>query len=343
MALEMQNRTPFKLQPLPLKAKNGADILRIVLKGGFAIGADGKLSLAEDQPEAVMADDHYGEPGASPVRYESDVIIDKLHTDLVINGHAYAPHGMPVKEMEVALGFQGSVMKRLRVSGDRSWYRGMVGWAMSRPVPFDRIPLTYDRAFGGQDNEGSEPRNRAGTGFAARMDKRCEGMKVPNIEFPDQLITSIGDRPAPAGLGVLAKHWEPRLGHAGTYDQAWLDEQYPLLPHDFNDLFFQSVGAEQWIPTPVGGEVIAVQGMTPEGFMRVELPPCRMGMQLVYKDHRERHQMRVETVLLEPDARRLVVTWGSCADIHGDPFRLLEVTTARVGEGFAADSTCRVC
>ena len=52
--------------------------------------------------------------------------------------------------------------------------------------------------------------------------------------------------------------------------------------------------------------------------------------------------MRVETVLVEPDARRLVVTWGSCADIHGDPFRLLEITIAKVGDVFAADSTCRV-
>ena len=38
MTLEIRNRTPFTLQPLPLKAKNGADILRIVLKGGFMIG-----------------------------------------------------------------------------------------------------------------------------------------------------------------------------------------------------------------------------------------------------------------------------------------------------------------
>ena len=211
------------------------------------------------------------------MRYESDVILDKLHTDFVINGHACAPHGKPVNEMDVAVGFQGSMIKRLRVSGDRSWYRGVMGWTMSRSAPFERIPLTYDRAFGGQDKEGSEPRNRSGTGFASRVDKRCEGMKVPNVEFPDQLITAISDRPAPAGLGVLARHWEPRLGYAGTYDQAWLADQYPLLPKDFDALFFQSVGTDQWISTPIGGEIVAIQGMTFEGLMRFELPPCRMG------------------------------------------------------------------
>ena len=42
----------------------------------------------------------------------------------------------------------------------------------------------------------------------------------------------VGDplkRPAPVGFGPLAPHWQPRCDFAGTYDQAWQQDRYPVL------------------------------------------------------------------------------------------------------------------
>jgi hypothetical protein len=330
VALALRNETRFTCQPIPLTAKNGATILQIVVKGAFVVGSDSKMEKADEQPEVVMEDKHWGEPGVSSVRYESDIILDKPFTDLVINGHAYAPNGRTVTRMDVAVGYDGRLLKRLAVVGDRVWRPGPLGWRLTDPVPFRKIPIVYERAYGGSDKNGSEVRNRCGTGFASSLNGDYEGTPAPNIEFPDELIRQVSDRPVPAGLGVISKHWEPRLSFGGTYDGPWLEKQFPLLPADFDMRFFQSVAEDQWLPRPRGGEQVAVQGMTPEGVFRFVVPSCEVQLQLEYRDRLDKKMMDLDTILIEPDERRVSLTWRATADIHGDPFRLLEMTVGTV-------------
>lgn len=342
MVLAVSNASGFTCQPLPLTARTGATVLRIVLKAGFSIAADGHAEPLEVQPEVVMEDQYWGDPGASSVRYESDVVLDKPFTDLVVVGQAHAPRGRVVKVMDVTLAYQRRVLKRLRVTGDRSWIRGAFGWTMSEPQFFDAMPLRYDRAYGGSDEAGSEARNRSGTGYASRFDKQFEGRPCPNVEFPDQLIHSVSHRPDPAGLGVISKNWQPRLAFAGTYDDAWLDRQFPLLPADFDSRFFQSVAADQWIARPHGGEQIVVTGMTPDGSLGVTLPPCDVNLGLHYRSRSEHKPMDLDTVMLEPDERRLILTWRATADIHGDPFNLLEMVIGPREDAVAGDCGCEL-
>ena len=201
MVLAVTNVTGFTCQPLPLTARNGATVLRIVVKAGYQIAPDGQLTLLAEHPEIVMEDKYWGKAGVSCIRYESDVILEKPHTDLVVNGCAMAPRGRAVKAMEVSLAYQRRTLKRLRVTGDRVWRRGTLGWAMSDPQPFTEMPLVYDRAFGGSDDGGSEARNRSGTGYASKIDGGFEGRPCPNVEFPDQLVSEVSDRPGARGVG----------------------------------------------------------------------------------------------------------------------------------------------
>lgn len=325
MPLDLNNNTPFSCEQLPLTDKKGANILRIVLKAAYQLNDKGQLEIANEQPEIVMEDKYWGAPAESSVRYESDVSLEKPFTDLIVNGHAYAPHGRTVQQMEVALTYQRQFTKRLRVFGDRVWEKGVLGWHMTRPKFFEKMPIVYDRAFGGADEKGSEPRNRIGTGYATKISEEVKGMPVPNIELPNELINSPTDRPTPAGFGVVSKNWEPRLSFAGTYDEAWLENVFPLLPHDFDMRFNQSVMPDQWISRrPKGGEVIGIKGMTPDGVFQVKLPPCEMNIALHYSDHKDGRMMDLDAVLIEPDEKKIMLTWRAMADIHGDPFRLEE-------------------
>lgn len=342
MVLAVSNTSGFSCLPLPLTARNGASVLRIVLKAGFAIAADGRTLPLDAQPEIVMEDQYWGDPGVSSIRYESDVVLEKPLTDLVVVGQAHAPRGRAVKALDVTLAYQRNILKRLHVTGDRMWRRGTFGWTMSEPQFFTAMPLRYDRAYGGTDEEGSEARNRSGTGYASKFDKGFEGRPCPNVEFPDQLIASVSNRPAPAGFGVVSKHWQPRLAFAGTYDDAWLDRQFPLLPLDFDSRFFQSVAADQWIARPRGGEQIVVTGMSPDGPLGVTLPPCDVKIGLHYRESSEEKLMDLDTVMLEPDERRLTLTWRATADIHGDPFNLLEMVIGARKEIVFADCGCEV-
>lgn len=326
MPLQLSNNTPYSCEQLPLTNKKGANILRIVLKGAYQLNDQGQLEIAEKQPEIVMEDIYWGEPAKSSVRYESDITLAKPFTDLIVNGHAYALSGHLVRHMEVELTYQGQLIKRLRVSGNRVWTKGFIGWGMTRPQPFEKMPIVYDRAYGGADELGSEPRNRVGIGYSSKLNKDFTGLPVPNIEFPNKLIKGPRNNPPPAGLGVVSKNWMPRLSFAGTYDDAWLEDGFPLLPSDFDMRFNQSVTPDQWLKQrPKGGEIIVIKGMMPVGIFRLKLPPCEMHIALHYTDHSEGKMMDLDTILIEPYEKRLILTWRATANIHGDPFRLLEM------------------
>jgi hypothetical protein len=67
-------------------------------------------------------------------------------------------------------------------------------------------------------------------------------IQAPRIESADTLISP--DKPyeryLPQGFGAIEKTSYHRFRHAGTYDEAWLENHHPLLPHDFNDAYNQS-------------------------------------------------------------------------------------------------------
>ena len=60
MPLELCNKTPFSCEQLPLTNKNGATILRIVLKAAYQLNDQGQLEIAQEQPEIMMEDSLLG-------------------------------------------------------------------------------------------------------------------------------------------------------------------------------------------------------------------------------------------------------------------------------------------
>src|SRR5262245_24217168 len=143
---QVDNRTPFATERGWVRDRNGAEIWLVALKCTFDIRPDGSLVVSEEQPPVLRVPEHHGEPGKSSIRYEADLILTKKTTDIIVVGHAHAPGGRPITEMEV--GFRlGPVQKMLQVTGDRAW--GVTG--RSSPEPFVKMPLVYERAFGGVD------------------------------------------------------------------------------------------------------------------------------------------------------------------------------------------------
>lgn len=342
MALQLQNNTPFTCEQIPLTEKNGAAILRIVVKAAYTIDTFGQYRIADVQPDIVYADEYWGEPGQSSVQYESDVCLHRPYTDLIINGFAFAAQNTPVKKMDVVVRYQSKLFKQLAVFGDRYWEDTGLSWGKSSPIPFEKMPIVYDRAFGGSDEAGSEARNRIGAGYNSSYDSQAANRKLPNIEDPFNLISGRRDRPVPMGLGVISKNWEPRLSYAGTYDKEWEKNTFPLLPNDFDMRFNQSAAQDQWIKRPRGGEVVDIFGMTLRGAMRVKIPPCQLHICLFYTDNNEEKSMNLDSILIEPSVERMVLTWSTFADIHGNPFRLKEIIVGQKKET-PKEKPCQNC
>ncbi len=321
----IDNRTPFAAERGWVRDGDGAEVWLVAVKCTFDISADGSTDVSAEQPPVLRVPEYYGEPVTSSLKYEADLVLTKATTDVIVVGHAYAPGGRPVTDMEVAFRV-GPIQKVLRVVGDRAWD----ATGMSAPRPFVQMPIVYERAFGGVDRKSAHPecdwewRNPVGTGFAASRDN-ATGAALPNIEYPDDPLKSWTDRPRPAGFGAIGGHWQPRAGFAGTYGDEWKKNRDPLLPDDFDTRFFQCAPEDQQAPAFLrGGEPVVLYRLTPREELRFSLPKVFLGFETQFLDgtrevHKER---RLHTVILEPDFPRVSLVWHTALGCHFKVYKL---------------------
>jgi hypothetical protein len=316
---QIDNRTPFAAERGWVRDRNGAEVWLVAVKCTFDIHPDGSTEISKEQPPVLRVPEYIGEAGRSSIRYENDLVLTKKTTDVIVVGHAYAPGDRAVTELEA--GFKvGPVQKLLRVTGDREWQSD----APSDPVPFVKMPLVYERAFGGVDGKSKHPerdwdwRNPVGTGFAVSSEN-ADGARLPNIEYPKEMLQAWTDRPQPAGFGPIGCHWQPRVGFAGTYDDNWMKTRQPLLPEDFDERYFQCAPQDQQAPEFLrGGEPVVLLRLTPGGDLRFNLPKVFLGFDTRFYDgSRELHkERRLHTVILEPDFPRVSLVWHSALPCH---------------------------
>jgi hypothetical protein len=310
--LQLKNSTPFEAELLPVPDREGIDTVFVVVKGTFGLAQS--LTVAEEQVPVALADTHYGDPAKSSVRVPSDFCLDKPGTDVLLIGSAWAPGGRAAWQADVSVSV-GPVTKTVRVFGDRAWTSGAGGASMSWIAPFVRMPLVWERAFGGVDqtNKGptAEARNPVGTGFRSPSGmKPLDGLPLPNLEDPQALISSWSDAPPPAGFAPIAANWQPRLSFAGTYDGAWEKGRAPYLPTDFDPRFFHVAPPGLSTSTPLrGDEWVDVRGATPQGVLQVQLPGVHLDVTFRLDSGTESRPASLDTVILEPDAGRVVLVW----------------------------------
>jgi len=311
----LDNQTPYAAERNWVLDKNAAKSWVVAIKATFDILPDGTTKVADKQEEPLYGEEYLGEPGKSSIRYDADLVGPKKKTDVILNGHAYAPAGKPVTETTVTMKVH-TITKQLRVFGDRRWERGVLGLSMAPPEPFEKMPLIYERAFGGWDTKPEKPadqrleaRNPIGAGFAIAAEHLVD-QPLPNVEDPKHLISSWRDRPPPAGFGVVASYWIPRLKYGGTYDDKWQKERLPLLPEDFDERFFQSAPEDQQVPGFLrGGEQVELTNLSPEGQLKFRLPRIYPGFVTRFGRDRVDHGARLHTVILEPDHPRVIMVW----------------------------------
>ena len=186
-----------------------------------------------------------------------DAAYPKPHGEFLIAGRAMAKK--PVQAMHVAVTV-GEVSRFLSIFGDRHWENTAEGPVFSQPIPFTEMPLTSERAFGG---EGFID-NPTGCGFyPADVRDQVGSLPLPNIEIAGSEIRTAGDHPAPALIGAVSPDNPARLALAGTYDKAWVAHQMPDWPQDFNPKYFMAAQAAQQQPQFfTGDELIRVVGMS---------------------------------------------------------------------------------
>ncbi len=324
----IENKTAFFADALPLVDEEFHPLLTLVIKASFDIQRGGTLAVsAEQDPLKFEGEFHDPDVEISSYRYEPEVTPYKLATDVAFVGHAHAP---TPRTTQMDVGFSvGSLVKSLRVTGERMWFRSLGEMNMTSAVAFERIPICYERAFGGKDDscaeEGKhsyEPRNPVGRGYHSRRGKPREGVYAPNIEDLRHPIQSQFDTPPPGGLGFISPNWQPRAGFAGTYDEAWKDTRFPLLPTDFDRRFHNAATpglvAKGFLR---GDEAVQTVGLCPEGRLSLRLPgvpPPTVLVNLIDStDHRP--QANLDTVIVDLDDRKLFMFWRASLTLPEGP------------------------
>src|SRR6185369_15941981 len=154
----------------------------VIAKATFSLEHQGLMKIAPPEEIARADVHHQGNPTRS-VRATSDLAPFLRRADVVLTGHAHAPRGKSVGLVTVGLGvydkYDVVLEKFLEVRGDGG-------------QPFDKIPLVYERAFGGpgwQDNP-------LGVGAGGARGE-------PNISY-------FGEPGRTAGYGPLPTAWPTR-------------------------------------------------------------------------------------------------------------------------------------
>jgi uncharacterized protein YjbI with pentapeptide repeats len=185
-----------------------------------------------------------------------DGALPKSRSEFLVSGSAFAPGGAPASACPVTVRV-GEVEKTLSVVGDRHWVKEVP----TQPVPFTRMELTWERAFGGPGLAD----NPVGRGHAPIERGGLRVHPLPNVERAGALIRSPADRPAPAGFLPFGLDWAQVQRKLGTYDQRWFREEYPGFASDIDWTAFNVAPTDQQQAAAyVGDETFTCVNMHPE-------------------------------------------------------------------------------
>ncbi len=304
--VHLDNRGPYPAELLSLPDTTGQEVQVLVMATTWLPSREsGVLEAAAEQPLVTLADVHVGDPATTSVRYESQVASHKPRIDVIVNGTAYVPAGRRATELMAALQV-GTLEKQLRVIGNR--VRGVVG--TGSPEPFASMPIIYERAFGGVDRRDADERrhrtwlrNPIGVGFGGCRSAAADvDTDLPNFEPVSGQVER-----EPAGFGAIGRGWSPRREWAGTFDQGWLDSQWPLMPRDFDTRHYQSAPLDQQVEHLRGGDLVRLTHLTPEGSWAFALPATEHPVWLMFDRGRQQAQPRMDTLIIEPDNKSVTM------------------------------------
>jgi uncharacterized protein YjbI with pentapeptide repeats len=304
---------PMVLVAMPWQIAPPQNALIVTAKATFTLEPDAPATLCED-PAPLSGDVHVEDAPEGTLLYASDFSLPKPRVDVLLTGHAHAPNdGATAMVARFRFGAdEAGFVREIAVVGDRRW-AGSVAKA-SDPAPFERVPLIYERAFGGPGYES----NPVGCGLDRREDRR-----MPNLEDRKQPLVSPRDRPQPMSFAGIPASWKARGDKLGTYDRDWVRTRWPYYARDLDPTYFHAAPEEQRVAKVCGDEAFELVGMHPEhATLRGSLPGmhvrCFAQPSGAPLGALEPVSMRIDTVSFDVDAMLLHIVWRGTIDVKAE-------------------------
>jgi hypothetical protein len=345
----------------------GQEHLVVVTKGCWTLPGPGQRPKPIPATQLVYTDDHYGEPGFSALRYAADMAARfKPQCDILFDACAHSPDGQPVPY----LGVQAQVghwKKQIKVWGQRTWKKTLLGFEPSKPKPFVSMPLHTGLAFGAsrpyvKNIDGKQvslteafDANPIGVGWAGPQTiGQMDDQPMPCLEDIKDPIQKPDGRHHPIGFNAISANVPERSQYAGTYDEVWRRDVFPFLPEDFDERFFQCAPFDQRVNYPQGGEEVQLINICKgQSHVKFKLPPLNdLQVRVLRKDYSvDTPEVHADTLFFETEAGRFSVVWRASVPIYK---HLDEMDTIAVGPvdpewweakslGLLANKGCKGC
>jgi len=356
--LELTNQTPAAADLVVFSLPGAHTRLgMVVAKLTFRFSRDGEVELDSEEPYALLSQDEETELGLLP---RDDLPRMDRDFEVITLGQAHAGAGA-VRSMRVALSV-GAERRELMVFGDRRWSDAGGEPDKGEPEPFEVMPLTYARAFGGTcevliDREapvdvchmlnplgrGFDPAPMA-RGLAATLGTpegypRYDASRLlPNLEDPDYLIGEPGDEPAPAcwatvplnsGLQALRG---VEVADAGDLDEATAR---------FTSRLYHRAHPTWVIDPPAAMAEVTMVGLDPDqSITRFFLPALDVAGDWIVGRQRGTYHLWPQALVLLPEQRRFYLVYRCTFPV---PWRPGEERSMRlrVEEGWLPDTMRR--
>lgn len=313
--MKTKNFTPMPLGTRVTARKPRRPEMTVVVRGKFRLVHGGTVELIEDPMnplvQGFMTADVFDEDDDDLMGeslYPSDFADFKLHGEAMLKGACHTPNGKPLPECPVRFSV-GKWSKSLRVVGRRVFSDGLSGAALSEPVPFTKMPITWANAYGGPGFD----ENPVGKGVASA--------DAPTIEAPGSPMRSRSDRIAAAGFGPINPQWKPRASKRGVnYGPAWRKERAPFYSDDFDWTHFQSAPSDQWMPYLKGDEVLQFQNLDPKIQLLETRLPGIAPRAFVVDDKAVFREVKLtlDTLFADLDEGVVYLTWRGLDEVRDD-------------------------
>ena len=237
--------------------------------------------------------------------------VSKLTPEFLVHGHAYPTAERP-NACAVRVKLAGKE-KTLLAFGDRYWD----GARASQPQAFEKMPLSWDRAYGGPDFAA----NPVGKGRSV-----VDGVRwLPNLEMPRSRTLKPEKAVDVAGFGLLDVMNPQRVKYRGTYDGSYLKAHSPGYAPDMDWRYFNLAPADQWLNQPLkGDEAFSLENLHPTR-PRIDghLPGLRSRVFATYSvaaggTKLKEVPLRLTTVWFFPHAERCVLLFHGLAEVGTD-------------------------
>ncbi len=200
--MELVSLCPFPAELLLWEADAGQPSMTVVVKVTLRLVHDGEATVADTQIP-IGGDAPWDESPVASVFRPGDRAPLKPRTDVVLVGHAYSPGGQPVERLVASMKV-GDLSKSLTITAPRAWTSGPGGFVPGAPIPFQKMPLRYERGALTADNPvGIDP-------------------AVPPVEgaLVGPTLAAVAPATFPC-FGPVASAWRPRRRLLGEEGRFW--------------------------------------------------------------------------------------------------------------------------